>query len=146
MNGDDHPATDLLAESRVDLIERIRNGIPKREFVPGCDGWLIRGKRYLLFASAGVGKSIAVLVVAVEVVALGGRVVILDVENGADEYARRLDDVLRHRDNGDVVEACRTRLAYYEYPALKLNWTPAEWARSIDGADLVIFDSSRMTL
>ncbi len=131
--------------SRVDLIERIEKGIPEREFVPGCEEWLIRGKRYMLFASAGVGKSIVVLVVAVEVVAQGGRVVILDVENGADEYARRLADVLEHRDD-DVAEACQERLRYYEFPALKLDWTPEEWARSIDGADLVVFDSSRLVL
>jgi hypothetical protein len=136
---------DLLSEFRVDLVERIQEGIPEREFVPGCDGWLIRGKRYLLFASAGVGKSIAVLAVAVEVVAQGGRVVILDVENGADEYARRLGDVLQDRGE-DLAEACRERLAYYEYPALRLDWTAEEWTRSIDGADLVVFDSSRMVL
>jgi KaiC/GvpD/RAD55 family RecA-like ATPase len=80
---------DLLSEFRVDLIERIREGIPEREFVPGCEEWLIRGKRYLTFAGPGVGKSLAGLVVCVEVVDRGGRVVILDVENGADEYARR---------------------------------------------------------
>jgi AAA domain len=136
---------DLLDESRVDLIQLIREGIPEREFVPGCEGWLFRGKRYMLFASAGVGKSLVVLVAAVEVVAQGGRVVILDVENGADEYARRLEDVLRHRGD-DIEDACRERLRYYEFPALKLDWTPEEWARSIDGADLVVFDSSRMTL
>jgi AAA domain len=136
---------DLLSEFRVDLIERIREGIPEREFVPGCEEWLIRGKRYLLFASAGVGKSLAVLVAAVEVVAQGGKVVIFDVENGSDEYARRLEDVLQHR-NGDLMDACQERLRYYEFPTLKLDWTPEEWARSIDGADLVIFDSSRMAL
>ena len=99
----------------------------------------------MLFASAGVGKSIVAQVVAVEVVAQGGTVVIIDVENGADEYARRLTDVLEHR-SGDVVDACRERLRYYEFPALKLNWTAEEWARSIGGADLVVFDSSRLTL
>lgn len=136
---------DLLSEFRVDLVERIQKGIPEREYVPGCDGWLIRGKRYLLFASAGVGKSLGALVVAVEVVAQGGRVVVLDVENGGDEYARRLEDVLSTRDD-TVAEACRERLRYYEFPTLSLDWTPEEWARSIGGADLVIFDSSRMAL
>jgi hypothetical protein len=45
-----------------------------------------------------------------------------------------------------VVDACQERLRYYEYPALRLDWTPEEWARSIDGADLVVFDSSRLVL
>ena len=145
--GDVFGSGDLLQESRVDLIERIEKGIPEREFVPGCEEWLLRGKRYMLFASAsaGVGKSIVALVVAVEVVAQGGTVVIIDVENGADEYARRLTDVLEHRGD-DVVDACRERLRYYEFPALKLDWTAEEWARSIGGADLVVFDSSRLTL
>jgi hypothetical protein len=136
---------DLLGESRVDLVELVRKGIPEREYVPGCDGWLIRGKRYMMFARAGMGKSIAALVVAVEVVARGGRVVVLDVENGADEYARRLNDVLGAHDD-EVADASQERLAYYEFPALRLDWTPEEWTRSIAGADVVIFDSSRMTL
>ena len=59
-------------------------------------------------------------------VAQGGRVVILDVENGADEYASRLEDVLEHRGD-DVAAACQERLRYYEFPALKLDWTPEEW-------------------
>ena len=136
--------TDLLHEFRVDLIARIKDGIPERQFVPGCDGFLLGGKRYLAFAAAGVGKSIAALVVGVEVVAQNGRVVILDVENGADEYVRRFADILEGRD--DVAAACSERLAYYEFPRLKLDWTPEEWIRSINGADLVVFDSSRLTL
>jgi hypothetical protein len=72
-------------------------------------------------------------------------VVIVDVENGSDEYARRLEDVLKTRDEA-AVTACEERLRYYEFPTLKLDWTPEEWARSIDGADLVVFDSSRMAL
>jgi integrase len=52
-------SADLLSEFRVDLIQRIREGIPEREFVPGCESWLIRGKRYLSPASAGEGKSLA---------------------------------------------------------------------------------------
>jgi hypothetical protein len=56
-----------------------------------------------------------------------------------------LEDVLEHRGT-ELADACRERLAYYEYPALKLDWTPEEWTRSIAGADLVVFDSSRMAL
>ena len=138
-------SADLLSEFRVDLVKRIREGIPEREFVSGCEEWLIRGKRYMLFASAGIGKSIAVLPIAVEVVAQGGRVVILDVENGADEYARRLEDVFAARED-HAADACQERLRYYEFPALKLDWTAEEWTRSIDGADLVVFDSSRLVL
>jgi hypothetical protein len=131
-------AADLLSESRVDLIQLIREGIPDREYILGGEPWLIRGKRYLTAAPAGVGKSLVALVAAVEIVARGGRVVIFDVEMGADEYARRLEDVLENRDD-QVAEACRARLVYYEFPALRLDWTPQEWARSVAGADLMIF-------
>jgi KaiC/GvpD/RAD55 family RecA-like ATPase len=59
--------------------------------VPGADGWLLRGKRYLVVAAAGMGKSLGWLIVAVETVRAGGTVAMVDVENGADEYARRLE-------------------------------------------------------
>ena len=53
-----------LAAARVDLVEIIRNGIPERQFVPGCEPWLISAKRYLLPAPAGTGKSLAAAVIA----------------------------------------------------------------------------------
>jgi hypothetical protein len=96
----------ILEASRVDLIALIRNGIPERAYVPGCEPWLLAGKRYLIPATAGVGKSLAMETVAVAVVAAGGRVVILDVENGADEYARRLEDILTARDPGHCDRRC----------------------------------------
>jgi hypothetical protein len=65
--------------------------------VPGCEPWLIASKRYLMPAPAGTGKSLAAIVIAVEVVASGGTVAILDVENGSEEYATRLDYVLGDR-------------------------------------------------
>jgi hypothetical protein len=84
-------AGDALERARVDLIQRIREGIPDHEYVPGADGWLLRGKRYLVVAAAGMGKSLDWLIVAVETVCAGGTVAMVDVENGADEYARRLE-------------------------------------------------------
>jgi hypothetical protein len=136
---------DALRASRVDLVERIENGIPEREFVPGCDPYLIRGKRYMMFSPAGEGKSLIALVLAVTIVEHGGTAVILDVENGADEYARRLEDLLVSRD-ASARDACRDRLAYYEWPRLRLKWNSEEWATALSGADLVTFDSSRLTL
>ena len=93
----------------------------------------------------GVGKSLVALAISVTIVERGGIVVILDVENGADEYARRLDDVLAARDPS-ARNACRERLAYHEWPTLRLTWRGPEWAAAFAGADLVVFDSSRMTL
>ena len=42
----------------MDLVQHIREGIPKRAYVPGGEGWLIVGKRYLVYSPAGVGKSL----------------------------------------------------------------------------------------
>ena len=136
-----------LAESRVDLIDLIHNGIPDPEYVPGGEPWLRKGKRYLIPAPAGTGKSLAALIVAVTTVEHGGSAIILDVENGADEYARRLEAILAARDpDGTLTHACQQRLSYHAWPTLRLDWTADEWAAAIAGADLVIFDSSRFML
>ena len=134
-----------LSAARVDLVALIANGIPERTFLPGCAPWFIAGKRYLMPAAAGTGKSIAALIVAVTIVENGGTVVILDVENGSDEYARRLADILADR-KPQVTPACQERLGYYEWPMLSITWTASEWADAVAGADLVVFDSSRLTL
>jgi hypothetical protein len=150
-NPEDAPVTSApaaaLAASRVDLIDLIRNGIPEAEHVPGCAPWLRKGKRYLIPAPAGTGKSLAGLVVAVTTIEHGGTAIILDVENGADEYARRLEDILAARDHdGSLADACQQRLQYHTWPTLSLQWTSEDWAAAVAGADLVIFDSSRFTL
>lgn len=141
------PPAKALAESRVDLVEMIRDGVPEPTFVPGCEPWLRRGKRYLSFGPAGDGKSLAWLVVAVTAVEAGAKVVILDVENGCEEYAARLADVLDARDpDGSLSDAVQERLSYHAWPSLSLGWKAEDWAAAIDGAELVIFDSSRMVL
>jgi excisionase family DNA binding protein len=134
-----------LGAARVDLVALIANGIPERAFLPGCEPWFIAGKRYLMPAAAGTGKSIAALIIAVTIIENGGTVVILDVENGSDEYARRLADILDDR-KPQVTTACQERLGYYEWPMLSITWTASEWADAVAGADLVVFDSSRLTL
>lgn len=136
-----------LAAARVDLVARIGAGIPERRWVPGGEPWLLAGKRYLLPAPAGTGKSLLAVVVGVEVVAAGGTVAVLDVENGADEYARRLADVLEAREDGDqLADACSARFLYYDWPALRVDWDGEEWAAAHAGVDLAVFDSSRMML
>ncbi|MGH2973880.1 MAG: AAA family ATPase [Solirubrobacterales bacterium] len=129
----------------MDLIARIRSGIPERQWVPGGAPWLLAGKRYLLPAPAGTGKSLLAVIAAIEVVAAGGTVAVLDVENGADEYARRLADVLEGRDDG-LADACSERLTYFEWPALRVTWEPGDWAAALAGVDLAVFDSSRLML
>ena len=136
---------DALQRSRVDLIEMIDAGIPPREFVPGADP-LPRRKRAHIAAAAKSGKSLGMgVVTALDIIEAGGTVVILDRENGADEYARRLEAVLDARQVTDELrEHIRVQLRYYAWPAMSLAWRddpgyPDEFA----GADLVIFDSSR---
>ena len=136
-----------LRDSRVDLTQLIRDGIPEPTFIPGGAPWLLAAKRYLIPAPAGTGKSLAGLVVAVNVVKHGGRVIILDVENGSEEYARRYASILTARDrDGSLTAACQERLSYHAWPTLRLDWTAEEWSAAVTGADLVIFDSSRMML
>jgi hypothetical protein len=138
---------DALATSRVDLIELIRTGIPERSYVPGGEPLLLAGKRYLIPAPAGTGKSLLTVVLGIDVVAAGGTVVILDVENGAEEYARRLSDVLEARDvDGSLADACTERLRYHAWPALRVSWGAEEWAAAFAGVDLAAFDSSRLML
>ncbi len=138
--------TDALSEARVDLLVRIAAGIPQRVFVPGST-WLIAGKRYLIVAPSGGGKTLALLIAAVDVIEAGGTVAILDVENGADEYARRLADILAARDSGGRLKsACAKQLRYFEWPRVRMSWSADEWASPFDGVDLVVFDSSRLLL
>lgn len=133
-----------LESARVDLVDIIRRGVPERHYVPGCSPYLIAGKRYLVPASAGTGKTLGAIVIAVEIVANGGAVAVVDVENGPEEYASRLQDVLG--DRGELAAACGERLRYYAWPTLRTDWDAGEWSDALSGADLVVFDSSRLIL
>jgi hypothetical protein len=137
-----------LAAASVDLIATIRDGLPERAYVPGGESWLIAGKRYLLPAPAGTGKSLVSLIAGTEVVDAGGTAAILDVENGAEEYARRTADLLEARGGTDseLAAKCEEHLRYYAWPALRVTWGPEEWSRAFEDVDLAIFDSSRMML
>ena len=133
-----------LASARVDLAAAIsRSGTP-REYVAGVAGLIPRGKRLHVSASRKTGKSLAFAVVlAVEVAAAGGTVAVLDRENGADEYTRRLRTVLAARGD-DTSDALLRRLRYFDFPALALDWrTDPGYVQAFAGVDLVIFDSSR---
>ena len=137
----------VMADARVELVGLIRGGIPERAFVPGAEGLLLVGKRHLWFAAAKIGKSLAALVQAVDIVDHGGRVAILDRENGADEYARRLQDILDARGDGELEADVAERLSYFAYPALRLDHGQAvDYLDVFGNFDLVIFDSSRTFL
>lgn len=136
--------TERLAAAQVDLLAAIEGGLPEREWVPASEYMLARGKRHHISAKLKTGKSLALLVHAVDVVAAGATVVIVDRENGADEYARRLAAILETRPS-IAREAVRRRLRYYAWPQLHLSDGEA-LARELAEADLVIFDSTRTNL
>lgn len=131
---------------RVDLVQRIAEGVPPIEYLPQADGMLVKGKRHLIAAPRKEGKSIAMLVQWARMALAGSKVIILDRENGADEYARRLDDImtawsLRPADKKRI----QANLHYYEFPALDAQDGP-EFAVMAEGASVVVFDSQRMFL
>jgi hypothetical protein len=141
---------DVLAESRVDLGEMIRIGIPPRKFVPGSGGALVPGKRHHIGAPSKEGKSLSIgTVAAVDIVTAGGVVAVLDRENGADEYARRLEQVLDARKVSDEErKPIYANYRYHAWPTLKLEWgnDPGPYVRAFAGIDVVIFDSVRKFL
>lgn len=141
------PAARALAESRVDLIAARRNGIPPIKYVPGATGMLVAGRVHHIPAPAKTGKSLAfAIVTAIDVVQAGGVVTVLDRENGADEYVRRLDAVLEARgDDPRLEELLETNLRYHAWPTFNLGWQDA-FALALRGSDLVIFDSCRAAL
>jgi hypothetical protein len=140
---------EALEHAQVDVIGMIRAGIPAREFVAGTAGAFPKGKRCHVTAEKKTGKSISIAVAtAVEIVAAGGSVAVLDRENGADEYARRTDSVLVARDADDAFrEQVRQRLRYYAWPALSLAWREdPDYPAALGESEVVIFDSSRQHL
>jgi hypothetical protein len=148
-NGSGPDAAGALADSRVDLVALIRDGIPELEFVPGTGCAMARGKRHHIAGPAKSGKSLSIgAVAAVDVVAAGGIVVVLDRENGAEEYARRLAAVLDARGASDELrQAVSDRYRYHAWPRVSLEWgTDPSYPQALVGVDLVIFDSSRKFL
>jgi hypothetical protein len=142
-------ARQALDRSRVDLLALLKDGMPERDFLPGSDRLFVRGKRHHISADAKTGKSLGIAVVAaVDIVIAGGTVIVLDLENGSEEYARRLGSVLNARDCSDELrELVRAGYRYHAWPALKREWgkDPA-YPDAFAGTDLVIFDSCRKFL
>jgi hypothetical protein len=135
-----------LEEARRDLVDLASSAPRERAWVPGCERMLPRGARALLAAPAKTGKSLCMLVHGVDVVLAGGAIAILDRENGADEYARRLGAILgARRATGAQRRIVSERLAYFEYPRLGPHDQDA-LALELSLYDLVTFDSSRAWL
>jgi hypothetical protein len=75
-------------------------------------------------------------------------VAVLDRENGADEFARRVESVLDARGAGAALrDAVSERLRYYAWPSLSLDWRDdPSYVEVFADVDLVIFDSTRSHL
>src|SRR3954452_18147611 len=120
----------------------IRDGIPSREWVPGARGMLAAAKRHHIAADGKTGKSLGIGVVqAIDTAQAGGRVVVLDRENGAEEYARRFEQVMDARGLDDAQRAAvDARIDYHAWPELRLELGEEEdYADAFGGAALVIF-------
>jgi hypothetical protein len=50
-----------VSNTRVDLIQRIKDGIPPTDYLPASDGMLIRGKRHQIAAPRKEGKSLSMI-------------------------------------------------------------------------------------
>ena len=135
-----------VTSRRVDLLQRLEEGLPPIEYLPASDRMLRRGKRHQWAAPKKVGKSLGALVHAVDVVLGGGTVVIFDRENGADLYASRLEAIMAARGlNDEQRQRIADSLDYYEFPRFRDN-DRDNLVELCDGADLVMFDSQRMYL
>jgi hypothetical protein len=140
---------EALERSRVDVVGMIRSGMPEREFVVGSAGTIVKSKRHNLAAEGKTGKTLAMSVVmALDILGAGGTVAVLDRENGADEFARRLEAVLDARGADDALrEVVSERLRYYAWPSLSLDWRDdPSYVETFADVDLVIFDSTRSHL
>jgi len=135
-----------VLNKRVDLVERIMEGLPPVEYLPESEGMLIAGKRHLIAAPRKTGKSIGMLVHWSRMALADTRVIILDRENGAQTYAERLDAIittwgLKPHDKTRI----RRNLHYYEFPRLRREDGQA-FSKMAEGAAVVVFDSQRMFL
>jgi hypothetical protein len=115
-----------------------------RPWVDGMTGFMRPGSRALWFGAKGEGKSMAALVASVDVVAAGGSVTYIDMENGRLRTAERLDSILNDRP-ADLREQVKMELSYadrFDFAMLK-DPVVMDEARSRFGAgtDLLVIDS-----
>jgi hypothetical protein len=138
--------TDRVHDRRVNLLDRIRDGIPPADYLPASEHMLRRGKRHHWAAPKKVGKSIGALVHIVDMAIAGSHTTIFDRENGADLYASRLEAIIDGRDLDNAAqETLAASLHYYEFPRFRKD-DHTDLAALCAGSDLVIFDSQRMYL
>jgi AAA domain len=117
-NGNGHRPPDLARPFvPVDLAELARSGVPAPELV--CHGLLYRGGLHSLAGPPDAGKSTLLYLWALELLAQGERVVLLDEESGREQVTEKL---LALGATPDLLDP--DRLVYQDFPG-----------RTWDGAD-----------
>ncbi len=119
-----------------------------RPWTPGAKQITRPGLRSIWFGARGSGKSIAALILSVQVIEAGGSIVYLDWENGPRRQAERLEAILLDRP-APTRDAVRERFDYRPNPRLgKLPHTESveEWAALFAGRDLAVIDSTARAL
>jgi hypothetical protein len=148
------PAPDQTGPSRVaamlgepvDLLS-IDTSQP-RPWTRGASRIMRPSLRSIWFGSRGSGKSIAALILSVQVVEAGGSAIYIDFENGPRRQAERLEAILADRPAATRA-AVAQRLDYRPNPRLgKLGNEAAiaEWAAPFAGRDLAVIDSAARVL
>ncbi len=126
------------ATKGADLMD-VDTTLPVR-WVPGAERIIRAGERQSWLASEGEGKTQAAVHLAVQVVAAGGRVVYVDVENDRLEMAERAQPIA-------AVLGVDTRGSLFYLDDINLSDVHESddlldaWVRGIWGADLLIIDS-----
>src|SRR5439155_25125674 len=114
-----------VVDKQLALVKRIKDGIPPIDYLPESDSMFVKGKRHTISAPRKTGKSIANLAHCVRISLAEAKLIILDRENGGNEYARRLESImasweLSARNKGRV----RTHLKYFEFPRFRAGDGP----------------------
>jgi hypothetical protein len=118
-----------------------------RPWTPGASRITRPGLRSIWFGSRGTGKSLAALILAVQVIEAGGSASYVDFENGPLRQAERLAAILAERP-AKTRAAVRERLDYRPNARLgKLSEAAVdEWATLFEGRELAIIDSTARAL
>jgi hypothetical protein len=126
------------ATKGADLMD-VDTTLPVR-WVPGAERIIRAGERQSWLAAEGEGKTQAAVHLAVQVVAAGGRVVYIDVENDRLEMAERAQPIAKA-----LGIDTRGSLFYLDDINLSDVHESADlldaWVRGIWGADLLVIDS-----
>jgi len=134
---------DRVTSTKVDLAALWHEDLSTPPPIPGSGGVICKGVRHLWPMERKGGKSIATLVTSVDIVLAGGRVVILDRENGRKRFGFRAKAICDARNlSPEQVSTVHASLSYYDRPRIR-NGDAADLVAEMMGADLVIFDSSR---